>query len=256
MSNKEPWDIVTEVILPLAKRLEAASKAAYPAGQVSSLTLDRDLMSSHYEECRRLLEFTISPAYARVFRRTIEGPIIRFRRLEIKTRFKRPETWEQEHIDEYNEIWDAVDRAADYLRQLAWMIKSKREHRKQELEAKGTAHVTYTNELSVLYRPPATRRKKMDEKILAIIDDCIKRERTPMECLLRELRSIAHDRWLDDLKADFPGIRTYGDVADQEHPAHLDMFDRFKKVYYRRRNFLREQGLIQPPQNPPQENPD
>jgi len=48
-----------------------------------------------------------------------------------------PNTWEQEYIDEYNEIWEAVDCAADYLRQLAWMIKGKREHKKQELEGKG-----------------------------------------------------------------------------------------------------------------------
>ena len=65
------------------------------------------------------------------------GPIIRLRRLENRHRFKDPNTWEQEYIDEYNEIWEAVDRAADYLRQLAWMIKGKREQRKQELEGKG-----------------------------------------------------------------------------------------------------------------------
>ena len=254
--SDDKTDIVTVVIEPLAERLEAASKAAYPAGEVSSATLDTALTRSHYETGRRLLEFSISPAYARVFQRTIEGPIIRFRRLENKTWHKRPETWEQEHIDEYNEIWEAVDRAADYLRQLAWMIRSKRESKSRELEVTGKIQATYLNELAAADRPTATRRKKMGEKILAIIDDCIKRKRTPMECLLRELKNITHDRWLDDLKADFHDIRTYGDVADQEHPAHLDMFDRFKKVYYRRRNFLREQGLIQPPQNPPQENPD
>jgi hypothetical protein len=88
MSNDRAWDIVTSVIEPLAERLEAASKAAYPAGKVSSVTLDTALMHSHFETGRRLLEFSISPAYARVFQRTIEGPIIRLRRLEYKTRFK------------------------------------------------------------------------------------------------------------------------------------------------------------------------
>jgi hypothetical protein len=88
MSNDRAWDIVTSVIEPLAERLEAASKAAYPAGKVSSVTLDVALMHSHFEAGRRLLEFSISPAYARVFQRTIEGPIIPLRRLENKTRFK------------------------------------------------------------------------------------------------------------------------------------------------------------------------
>ena len=32
MSDDGGWDIVTAVIVPLAERLEAASKAAYPAG--------------------------------------------------------------------------------------------------------------------------------------------------------------------------------------------------------------------------------
>ena len=254
MSNDRS-DIVTVVIEPLAERLEAASRAAYPAGEVSSTTLDIALRRSHFETGRRLLEFSISPAYARVFQRTIEGPIIRFRRLENKTLFKAPETWEQEYIDEYNEIWEAVDHAADYLRQLAWMIRSKRESKSRELEVTGKIQATYLSELAAADRPPATRRKKMGEKTLAIIDDCIKRERTPMQCLMRELKSIAHDRWLDDLQVDFPEIRTYGDVANRENPAHLDIFDRFKKVYYRRRNFLREQGLLQPQKKPSQENP-
>lgn len=96
MSN-DGTDIVTVVLEPLAERLEAASKAAYPAGKVSSATLDMALVRSHFETGRRLLEFSISPANARVFQRTIEGPIIRFRRLENKTRFKAPETWEQEY---------------------------------------------------------------------------------------------------------------------------------------------------------------
>jgi hypothetical protein len=183
MSN-DRTDVVTVVIKPLAERLEAASKAAYPAGVVSSATLDIALRRSHFETDRRLLEFSISPAYARVFQRTIEGPIIRFRRLENKTQFKAPETWEQEYIDEYNEIWEAVDRAADYLRQLAWMIRSKRESKSRELEVTGKIQATYLSELAAADRPSATRRKKMGEKTLAIIYDCIKRERTPMECLI------------------------------------------------------------------------
>jgi hypothetical protein len=255
MSDRGTWDIVTAVILPLAESFEAASKAAYPAGSVSSFTLDKALIHAHYEQGRRLLEFFISPAYARVFQRTVEGPIIRFRRLENKVPFKRPENWEQEYIDEYNEIWEAVDRAADYLRQLAWMIKSKREVRKQELKAKGKVQVTYAHQMLPLERPAVTRRKKMGEKVLAIIDDCIKRERTPMQCLMRELKSIAHDRWLDDLKVDFPEIQTYGDVADRENPAHVDMFDRFKKVYYRRRDFLKAQGLLKTQKEPSASNP-
>jgi hypothetical protein len=83
----------------------------------------------------------------------------------------------------------------------------------------------------------------MGEKTLAIIDDCIKRGRTPMQCLLRELKNIARDRWLEDLRNAFPEIRNYGDIADRDNPAHVDMFDRFKKVYYRRRNALKAQGL-------------
>jgi len=166
------------------------------------------------------------------------------RRLENRHRFKAPDTWEQEYIDEYNEIWEAVDRAADYLRQLAWMIKAKREYRREELEAKGKAQPTYANEMAALDRPSAIRRKKMGEKTLAIIDYCIKRGKTPMQCLLRELKSIARDRWLDDLRFTFPEIHNYGDVADRENSAHMDAFDRFKKVYYRRRNALKSQGLL------------
>jgi hypothetical protein len=36
-----------------------------------------------------------------------------------------------------------------------------------------------------------------------------------MQCLMRELKSISRDRWLDDPKVDCPEIRTYGDVADR-----------------------------------------
>ena len=244
MSDDGGWDIVTAVIVPLAERLEAASKAAYPAGTVTSVTLDMALIHSQFENGRRLLEFFISPAYARVFQRTIMGPIIRLRRLENRHRFKDPNTWEQEYIDEYNEIWEAVDRAADYLRQLAWMIKGKREHRQQELEGKGKVQATYADEMAALDRLPVMRRKKMGEKTLAIIDDCIKRGKTPMQCLMRELKNVARDRWLDDLRVTFPEIHNYGDVADRENSAHMDAFDRFKKVYYRRRNALKSQGLL------------
>ena len=88
------------------------------------------------------------------------------------------------------------------------------------------------------------RRKKMGEKTLAIIDDCIKRGKTPMQCLMRELKNVARDRWLDDLRVTFPEIHNYGDVADRENSTHIDAFDPFKKVYYRRRNTLRLQGLL------------
>lgn len=50
MSDKDGWDIVTAVIVPLAESLESAYKAAYPAGEVSSATLDcvfRSKLSSH-----------------------------------------------------------------------------------------------------------------------------------------------------------------------------------------------------------------
>ena len=65
-----------------------------------------------------------------------------------------------------------------------------------------------------------------------------------MQCLMRELKNVARDRWLDDLKEAFPEIRNYGDVADRENPAHVDAFYRIKKVYYRRRNALKSQGLL------------
>jgi hypothetical protein len=65
-----------------------------------------------------------------------------------------------------------------------------------------------------------------------------------MQCLLRELKSIARDRWLDDLRNTFPDIHNYGDIADRDNSAHVDVFDRFKKVYYRRRNALKAQGLL------------
>ncbi len=45
MSDDGGWDVVTAVIVPLAERLEAASKAAYPAGTVTSVTLDVDFKS-------------------------------------------------------------------------------------------------------------------------------------------------------------------------------------------------------------------
>lgn len=151
------------------------------------------------------------------------------RRLENRHRFKDPNTWDQEYIDEYNEICEAVDRAADYLRQLAWMIKGKREHRKRDLESKGKVQATYADEMAALDRLPVMRRKKMGEKTLAIIDDCIKRGKAPMQCLMRELKNVARDRWLDDLRVTFPEIHNYGDVADRDNSAHIDAFDRFKK---------------------------
>ena len=73
MSDDRAWDIVTAVIEPLAERLEAASKAAYPAGKVSSVTLDTALMHSHFETGCRLLEFSISPAYAVCFRERLKA---------------------------------------------------------------------------------------------------------------------------------------------------------------------------------------
>jgi hypothetical protein len=75
MSN-DRTDIVTVVIEPLAERLEAASKATYPAGEVSFATLDIALRRSHFETGRRLLEFSVSSAYACVFMRTIEAGIL------------------------------------------------------------------------------------------------------------------------------------------------------------------------------------
>ncbi len=244
MSDEGKWDPVKAVIVPLAEQMEEFSRTAYPASSFNSLKFDRALLRLEYEKCRRLLEFDISPAYARVFQRTIMGPIIRLRRLERMVMRKPPETWSQEFIDEYNEIWEEVDRSADWLRQLAWMIVAKRAHKKEALEAKRNAPVSYANELTPLDQPPVMRRKKMGEKTLAIIDDCIKRGKTPMQCLLRELKNIAHDRWLDDLRDAFPDICNYGDIANRDNPAHVDAFDRFKKVYYRRRNALKAQGLL------------
>jgi hypothetical protein len=64
------------------------------------------------------------------------------------SRIEAPETWKQEYIDECNEIWEAVDHAADYLRQLAWMIVSKRESKSRELEVTGKIQATYLSELA------------------------------------------------------------------------------------------------------------
>ena len=75
MSDEGKWDPVKALIVPLAERLEAASKAACPAGSVHSVTLDWALINTQFERGCRFLEFSISPAYARVFQRTIEGPV-------------------------------------------------------------------------------------------------------------------------------------------------------------------------------------
>ncbi len=77
-----------------------------------------------------------------------------------------------------------------------------------------------------------------------------------MQCLMRELKNVAHDRWLDDLRDTYPEIQNYGDIADRDNPAHVDVFDRFKKAYYRRRNALSSQGLLKSDMKPHLNNPE
>ena len=244
--QKPSADVVEITILPLANLLQEACKKAYPPKRYLSATLRQALRSTLFEEARQILEFFISPAYARVFCTRVKGPVDRLDRFENKAFQLVPDDWPEPVRKEYFEIWNDIEYAAAYLRLLAALIKSKRAAKQEEVQVRLAASSR---------EGPQERRKKMNELTLSIIDACIQRGRSPMECLLKDLRSISKDRWLDDLRDTFPEIRSFGDVADRGNPAHVDMFDRFKKVYYRRRNELRAKGKLAPKKQPPKNTP-
>ena len=72
--SDDKTDIVTVVIEPLAERLEAASKAAHPAGKVSSATLDMELMRSHLKQAAGYWSSPFRRQHARCALPGMEGP--------------------------------------------------------------------------------------------------------------------------------------------------------------------------------------
>ena len=84
------------------------------------------------------------------------------------------------------------------------------------------------------------RNKKLGKQALEIMDTAIRSGKSPMQCLLGPLRNIKKDPWLDILCEDFDDIDSFEAIADKERMSHRKAFDRFKGIWYRRKNELGE----------------
>jgi hypothetical protein len=83
-----------------------------------------------------------------------------------------------------------------------------------------------------------TRNPLMSQRVLDIIDDCLRKGKTPMECLTGKLKNISKDPWLERLQFEYDEVHTFNDVADKLQTDHEIMFSRFKAAYYRRKRKL------------------
>jgi DNA-binding CsgD family transcriptional regulator len=126
MTKQKAWDFVDEILVPLAEAFEKFNGDAYPPVFYSHLKLDDALRRHNFETARRIFEYFKSPAFAHAFERAVEAPVVRLRKFETKTRRMHPDNWPDGIAHEYAEILYGIEQAADYMRQLAWMIKSNR----------------------------------------------------------------------------------------------------------------------------------
>jgi predicted DNA-binding protein YlxM (UPF0122 family) len=152
------FDVNEDILVPLADAYERFILNAYPPQSFGSLKFDEALRKFHFKMARRFFEFHRSPAFAHAFSNAVEKPVTRLRKFEHALRSRKPRStelddWSEDDIQEYAEIIGDIEEAADYLRQLAWMIgssqKSYAPNRPRKSYPKGYANLgNKTNDLS------------------------------------------------------------------------------------------------------------
>ena len=85
---------------------------------------------------------------------------------------------------------------------------------------------------------PRSRKPLIGKRVLRMIDDDIRKGKTPRQCLTGSLKDISGDQWLTNLQSKYPDVKTFGDIADGHQEDHEAMFARFKAAWYRRRTKL------------------
>lgn len=128
------FNIAEHILIPLAEAYEDIIVNAYPAQRLifAIVKLDQALRRCHFKMAKRFFEYHKSPAFAHAFAKTVEGPVIELNKFHYSMRTVEntgrvvvgldPDKWSEDQISEYSEIVDSIEEAADYLRQLAWMI--------------------------------------------------------------------------------------------------------------------------------------
>lgn len=134
------WDLCSEVLVPLADALEKFSASTPYADGKYTRSPDAIYGDLHYiyvslriEQARRLLEFSKSPEFATVFKKTAWRPLRRLKRwVDYCNRgaWKDAEKMHQAFLAVQDDAW----RTEDYLRQLVWMIRPKAEPETQPAE--------------------------------------------------------------------------------------------------------------------------